>query len=50
MLDAPNMYVSGHEQEYGAHGYVSLEFEGPHLAETINLADGTKVLEREIAL
>jgi Calcineurin-like phosphoesterase len=49
MLDAPNMYVSGHEQEYGAHGYVSLEFEGPHLAETIHLANGTKVLEREVA-
>jgi hypothetical protein len=49
VLDAPNSYIEGHEEEYGAHGYVSLEFDGPHLAETVHLPDGTKLRERELA-
>lgn len=49
VLDAPNPYIEGHEEEYGAHGYLSLEFDGPHLAETVHLPDGTKLRERELA-
>ena len=43
VLDGSNRYVSGHETEYGPHGYVTLEFENEKLTEFIHLPDGTNV-------
>ena len=43
VLDWPNSDVPGHEERYGAHGYVTLELDGPRLQEDVHLADGTVV-------
>jgi hypothetical protein len=49
VLDGPNPYVSGHEQEYGAQGHLTLDFDGDHLNEIIHLPDGTTIYERRLA-
>jgi len=49
ILDAPNPYIEGHENEYGAHGYVTLEFADAHLNEVIHAPDGTIVWQRALA-
>lgn len=43
LLDGRNEYIKNHEDEYGPHGYVTLEFEGAKLTETFHMPDGTKV-------
>jgi hypothetical protein len=43
LLDGKNPYISGHEDEYGPHGYVTLEFENDKLTECVRLPDGTQV-------
>ena len=40
--------LSTMRQEHGPHGYAVLEFDDGRLIESIRLADGTKVLEREL--
>ena len=47
LLDGPNPYVAGYEDDYGPNGYLTLEFDGPNLYETIHLPDGTIVYCRE---
>lgn len=49
ILDAPNRYVAGEEEKYGANGYVSLEFEGAHVNEVIHEPDGTVLRQQELA-
>lgn len=49
VLDGPNPYVPGEEEKYGAHGYVTLEFDGPRLREIFHLADGTRVRTNDLA-
>jgi hypothetical protein len=49
LLDGPNPFVPGHTNEYGPNGYVTLEFKGPQLFETIHLPGGTPVLSQEVA-
>lgn len=49
VLDAPNRYVAGEEERYGANGYVTLELDGPRLHEVIHDPDGTVLRERELA-
>ncbi|MDH3671197.1 MAG: metallophosphoesterase [Gammaproteobacteria bacterium] len=44
-LDGPNPYVKGHENEYGPHGYLSLELSGMKLYERVHAADGTLLHE-----
>lgn len=46
VLDGPNPHIKGHENEYGPHGYVVLEFSDQNMEELICDADGT-VLRRE---
>lgn len=49
ILDAPNPYVEGEEEQYGANGYVTLEFDEHRLNETIHAPDGSVVLDRQLA-
>jgi hypothetical protein len=48
VLDGPNPYIPGHEQAYGPHGFVTLEFDGPHLTETMCQADGTALRQQRL--
>lgn len=41
VVDGPNAYVKGHENDYGPNGFMTLEFNGPRLAEIVHEADGT---------
>ncbi len=49
VLDGPNPFVPGHEQEYGPHGYASLILDGPHLHEQVHAADGTQLWYQQLA-
>ena len=49
VLDAPNQYVAGEEDKYGANGYVTVEFDGPRMHEVIHAPDGSVLLERQLA-
>jgi Calcineurin-like phosphoesterase len=42
-VDGPNPYVPGHEADYGPNGYLSLDFNGTDLFETVHAPDGTVV-------
>jgi hypothetical protein len=48
ILEGPNPYISGHENEYGPHGYMTLEFNGEHLNEIVHAPDGQIEYEREL--
>lgn len=41
VLDGQNPYIEKHEKEYGPHGYVTVEFDGPQAFESVHNADGT---------
>ncbi len=49
ILDGPNPFVEGHENDYGPHGYVTLEFDGPHLNEVVQDATGQILRQRPLA-
>src|SRR5688572_21968810 len=49
VLDAPNPYVEGEAEKYGANGYVTLEFDDQRLNEIICAPDGTILRERQLA-
>jgi hypothetical protein len=49
VLDAPNRYVPGEEEKYGANGYLTLEFDDRRLNERVHDPDGTIVRERQLA-
>jgi hypothetical protein len=49
ILDAPNRYVSGEEEKYGANGYLTLEFDGAHLNEVVHDPDGSVLHEHQLA-
>jgi hypothetical protein len=49
LLDAPNPYITGEEDKYGANGYVTLLFDGPNLTEEMRNPDGTVILSQKIA-
>jgi hypothetical protein len=48
ILDGPNPFIPGHEKEYGPHGYVILELQGPLLNESIVDADGSLIRSQEL--
>lgn len=48
LLDGPNIYLPGHEDRYGPHGYVSIELGQDSLQETVHAADGTVLLQQEL--
>jgi hypothetical protein len=49
ILDAPNRYVEGEEEEYGANGYVTLDFDGPQLVESVRDPEGRVLHEKKLA-
>ena len=48
ILDGPNQYLPGEEEEYGANGYMTLEFRDDRLNEIVHAADGKPLYEREL--
>jgi hypothetical protein len=48
ILDAPNQYIKGEEEKYGANGFVTLELDGPRAHEVVMAADGTVLLENDL--
>jgi hypothetical protein len=46
VLDGRNAYIKGKEDTYSPHGYITLEFNGPDLHESVFLPDGTLVREQ----
>ena len=48
LLDGPNPYLSGEENKYGPHGYMTLEFNGAGLNEIVHAPDGTRIYERAL--
>jgi hypothetical protein len=48
VLDGPNPFIPGHEKEYGPHGYVILELQGPRLNELVVDADGSVLRSQEL--
>jgi calcineurin-like phosphoesterase family protein len=48
VLDGPNPFIPGHEKEYGPHGYVILELQGPRLNELVLDADGSVLRSQEL--
>ena len=49
VLDRPNQYVTGEEEKYGANGFVTVEFDGPHMHEIVHDPDGSVLLQRQLA-
>lgn len=47
VLDGPNGYVPGHEEEYAPNGYVSLHFERAVVHEEVRAPDGTLLLAHD---
>jgi hypothetical protein len=47
VLDGRNEFIKGKEDTYSPHGYVTLEFNGAHLHESVFLPDGTLVKEAD---
>jgi hypothetical protein len=48
LLDAPNRYVAGEEERYGANGYLTLEFDGAHLTEVVHDPDGSLLRTQQL--
>lgn len=44
VLDGVNRYIKGEEDSFGPHGYMTLEFDGPHLIERMHDPEGTEIL------
>jgi Calcineurin-like phosphoesterase len=48
VLDGPNTLITGEEQKFGPHGYLTLEFDGPHLTERVHLPDGAEIFKKRL--
>ncbi len=48
ILDCRNPCIQGHEDEYGPHGFAVLEFDGPHLAESMVDPEGDAVRSQDL--
>ncbi|HEV3001204.1 MAG TPA: metallophosphoesterase [Solirubrobacteraceae bacterium] len=49
LLDTPNPYIQGHEDDYGPNGYMTLELDGPRLRELVHAPDGEILREQALA-
>jgi hypothetical protein len=49
ILEGPNPYVPGHTDEYGPNGYVTLELNGEHLTEIVQMPDGSVAYTKQLA-
>jgi Calcineurin-like phosphoesterase len=48
VLDGPNPYIVGHQNQYGPNGYLTLEFSGRQINETVHAADGTPLYDHQL--
>lgn len=48
LLEGPNPYVKGDENDYGPNGYMTLEFSDDHLNEIIHAPDGSVAYEQQL--
>lgn len=48
ILHAPNPFIIGEEDRYGANGYLSLTFDDAHLHEVVHDPTGTVILSRQL--
>jgi predicted phosphodiesterase len=48
VLDGTNPLVKGEEKKFGPHGYLTLDFDGPHLIERVHLPDGTEIYKASV--
>jgi hypothetical protein len=49
VLDGPNHDVEGHQDDYGPHGFLVLDLQGPHCTERLYSAGGTLLRTQQIA-
>jgi hypothetical protein len=49
VLDGRNPLVKGEEFKFGPHGFLTLEFNGPHLTERVHLPDGSEIFKGSVA-
>jgi Calcineurin-like phosphoesterase len=47
-LDGPNPDITGEEQKFVPHGYMTLELNGPTVVERVHLANGKEILKNQI--
>ncbi len=47
ILEGPNPYIPGHTNEYGPNGYATLELDGEHLKEIVQMPDGSVAYEKQ---
>jgi hypothetical protein len=49
-VDGPNPFIGDGDDpnRYGPQGYMSVEFSGPHINETVHLPDGSVIYERQL--
>jgi hypothetical protein len=48
VLDGPNRFIEGEAEKFGPHGFMTLDFKGPDLDESVYHADGTLLYENRI--
>jgi hypothetical protein len=48
ILEGPNPYIKGHENDYGPNGYMTLELNGDRINEIVQMPDGSIIYDREI--
>jgi hypothetical protein len=48
ILDGDNPFIEDGPKDYGPNGYMTLDFDGPNLRETVHLPDGTPVWRQPI--
>ena len=50
VVDGPNPFIGDGDDpnKYGPQGYMSVEFSGPHINETVHLPDGSVIYERQL--
>jgi hypothetical protein len=48
-LDGRNPYITGREEDFVPHAYMTLQFDGPALTERVLLPDGTRIFEHTIS-
>ena len=48
ILEGPNPYIPKHEMEYGPNGYMTLEIDGEHLNEVVQMPNGETIHEKQL--
>jgi hypothetical protein len=48
VLEGPNPYILNYEDEYGPHGYMTLEFRDDQLNEIVHTPDGSVAYQQQL--